>query len=95
MVWDSSLDKVFQNLPNNKFKYLFQRFCGERLELLNQKGIYPYEYMNEFEKFAETKLPDKIFFYSSLKDEQISYEDYEYAVKIWDKFEMRTINENH
>ena len=51
--------------------------------------------MNEFEKFAEMKLPDKDDFYSSLRDEDISDEYYEYVVKIWDGFEMRTMRDYH
>ena len=37
-----------------------------------QKGVYPYEYMNSFEKFSEKKLPDRCNFYSSLEDAYIS-----------------------
>ena len=28
---------------------------GKQLELVKQKEMYPYEYMNDFEKFNETK----------------------------------------
>ena len=38
------------------------------MELLKQKGAYPYEYINSFQKFNEEKLPDKKYFYSSVKD---------------------------
>ena len=33
-----------------------------------QKGDYPCEYMNSFERFNEEKLPAKKYFYSSTKD---------------------------
>ena len=35
---------------------------------LKQKDAYPYEYMDSFKRFSEGKLPDKKFFYSSIKD---------------------------
>ena len=40
------------------FKYLSQEFSG----------VYPYEYMNNSERFFDFKLTDKFAFYSSLKD---------------------------
>ena len=34
--------------------------------LILKKGVYPYEYMDEWEKFNETSLPKKEDFYSNL-----------------------------
>ena len=37
------------------------------LDLLTDKGVYPFDYMNSFEKFDETKLPrNKIFIVNCL-----------------------------
>ena len=69
---NSSLDKLVKNLSDEDFKYLVEEFGSENLELLKQKGAYPYEYMNSFEKFNEKKLPARKYFYSSTKDEKIS-----------------------
>ena len=41
-----SLDKLVKNLVDEDFKYLVKEFGSENLELLKQKGAYPYEYMN-------------------------------------------------
>ena len=68
---NSSLDKLAKNLSDKDFKYLIEEFGSETLELLKQKGAYPYEYMDNFERFNEEKLPDKNYFYSSTKDEKI------------------------
>ena len=68
---NSSLDKLVQNLSDEDFKYLVEEFGSENLELLKQKGAYPYEYMNSFERFNEEKLPAKKYFYSSTKDGKI------------------------
>ena len=43
---------------------------------LLQKGHYPYEYMDAWSRFEETALPPKEAFYSELKREGISDEDY-------------------
>ena len=41
------------------------RFCNEginRFILLLRKGVYPFEYMDSWERFNKTSLPDKEFF---------------------------------
>ena len=65
---NSSLDALVKNLSNNDFKYLSQEFSGELLELVKQEGVFPYEYMDSFEKFFEDKLPNRCRLFSSLKD---------------------------
>ena len=71
---NSSLDKLVKNL--NDFKYLSSVFKGEQLELVKQKGIYPYEYMNSFKRFKGNCLPDKGCFFNSLKDCCVSDEEH-------------------
>ena len=65
---NSSLGKLVKNLRHDDFKYLTHKFSSKNLELLKQKGTYPYEYIDSIEKFKEEKLPDKNCFYSSVKD---------------------------
>ena len=50
-----SLDALVKNLSDNDFKYLSEEFSGDLLKLVKQKGVYPYEYMNRFEKFFADK----------------------------------------
>ena len=68
---NSSLDSLAKNFSDNDFKYLSQKFSGDLLKIVKQKGVYPYEYMNSFVKFFEDKLPDSCDFFSSLKNEEI------------------------
>ena len=42
----SSLDNLIKNLPNKAFKYTKQEFEKEQFNLMKQKGIYPYDYMD-------------------------------------------------
>ena len=56
---NSSLEKLVKNLLDNDFKYLAEEFGSKNLELLKQKGAYPYEYMDSSKRFGEKKLPDK------------------------------------
>ena len=69
---NSSLKVLVKNLSDNDFKYLTKEFGSKNLELLKQKGAYPYEYMDSFKRFSEEKLPDKECFYSSVKDKTTS-----------------------
>ena len=51
--------------------------------------------MDSWEKFDETTLPPKEAFYSNLNLEDISDEDYVYAQKVWDVFEIKNLVEYH
>ena len=68
---NSSLDKLVKNLVDEDFKYLVKEFGSEIVELLRQKGAYPYEYMNSFKRFNEEKLPDKKCFLVQQKKETL------------------------
>ena len=75
----SSLDKLASNLSKDSFKYTSEQFKGKAFELMTKKGVYPYDYIDSFEKFNETKLPTKDEFYSILNDQHISDDDYKHA----------------
>ena len=68
---NSSLDKLVKKLSEEDFKYLVEEFGSKNLGLLKQKGAYPYQYTNSFERFNEEKLPARKYFYSSTKDGKI------------------------
>ena len=50
---NSSLNALVKDLSDNDFKYLSQEFSGDLLELVKQKDVYPYEYMNSFKNFLK------------------------------------------
>ena len=59
---NSGLDKLVKNLSDKDFKYLIEEFGSKSWKLLKQKYIYPYKYINSFERFNEEKLPGKNIF---------------------------------
>ena len=63
--------------------------------LLLRKGIYPYEYMDDSNRFDEKKLSDKRNFYSSLNMEEISGIDFRHAEKVFSKFNIKNLGEYH
>ena len=91
----SSLDKLVSNLPAEALKYTSKRFQKEKLNLMARKGVYPYDYMDSFEKFNKTELPTKEEFYSILNNEHISDEDYSHAENVWNTFKLKTMGEYH
>ena len=74
------------------------QFCEANLNkfvLLLRKGVYSYKYMDSWERFDETSLPDKEAFYSKLSEEGIIDEDYVHAQKVWEEFELKKVGEYH
>ena len=63
--------------------------------LLLKKGIYPYEYIDSFERFNETRLPPKNEFYSSLTGNGITDEDYAHAKDVWEVFGCQNLGDFH
>lgn len=53
------------------------------------KGVYPYEYMDSFERMKETSLPPRSCFFSKLKNEGISEADYWKANRVWQTFRCK------
>ena len=105
---NSSLHTLVKNLSDKDFKYLIEEVCSKNLKLLKQKGVYPYKYMDSFEKFNKEKLKnvfDKKYFYRSIKDRNIDdgkisdshidVNDYLTCKKTWNKFEMKNMGDYH
>ena len=60
-----------------------------------RKGVYLYEYMDDWERFNETMLPSKESFYSELNLEDITDQDYAHAQNVWNVFEIKNLGEYH
>ena len=80
----ASLDKLVAANPPEAFQ-ITARY-EQRRELLLRKGVYPYEYMDSWERFTDTQLPPKTSFYSKLTGNHISDEDYTHAQNVWKTF---------
>ena len=90
----SSLDKLVSNLPKEALIYTSQKFKGKELDLMSQKGVYPYDFMDSFDKFNK-KLPPKEEFYSILNDEDITDDQYKHAQNVWNTFNLKNMGEYH
>ncbi|XP_055316114.1 uncharacterized protein LOC129575903 [Sitodiplosis mosellana] len=91
-----SLDYLSSTLPFEKksnLKSQFNDLDEERLKMLKRKGVFCYDYIDEWGKLEETSLPSKEMFYSKLNECELSVEDYEFACKIWSDFKLNTLGE--
>ena len=71
-------------------------FCNGNLNkfiLLLRKGVYPHEYMDNWERFDETSLPDKESFYSNLNMENIDDIDYRHGKNVFKRFQLKNLGE--
>ena len=91
----SSIEALVNNLPKNGFKNISKYFKPEEIELIKQKGFYPYEFMDTVEKFNDTKLPPREAFYSKLSGKGISEKNYKHAWNVWNTFKMKTFKDYH
>ena len=90
----TSLNDLVSNLQPSDFKNL-NRVIKNNSSLLARKGVYPYDYVTSINKLKETKLPSKDDFYSKLYDQEISDEDYQHAIKVWNTFKCQTLQDYH
>ena len=63
--------------------------------LLLRKGLYRYEYMNNWERFDEISLPNKESFYSNLNMENIDNIDYGHGNNVFKRFRLKNLGEYH
>ena len=93
-----------QNYEKDFNKELIKRFasayefCNKNLNkfvLLLRKGVYPYEYMDNWERFNETSLRNKESFYSNLNMENIEDIDYRHGNNVFKRFKLKNLGEYH
>ena len=63
--------------------------------MLLRKGVLSYQYMNEWEKFNKTLLPEKEEFYSTLYLENIADANYTHAERVCKDFEIKNLGKYH
>ena len=89
------LANLAKTLPAEKYIYTSEAFSGEKLALMKEKGVYPYDYMDSEAKFSQTQLPQKGDFYSLLTNEEISDSEYAHAQKVWETFGIENMGQYH
>ena len=97
-----SLDSLAGNLKDDDVKHLLSEFPKDKLELLRKKDLYPYEWVDSYQKFPYPRLPPKKKFYSSIddgkrdkSDKHISTSQYLHLKLVWNEFGFQTFKHFH
>ena len=102
--YNGSLNTLTSNLEDNDFKHLTSEFDIDKLEIPKRRDVYPYEWVDSYEKFKHSSLTEKKCYYSSLKDGKrdrsdfhISDEQYLHLQNVWNIFNFSTFEDfsNH
>ena len=89
-----SLAALVSNLDTNQLTITKSHFPAQNeFDLLTRKGVYPYDYMDSFEKMLETRLPEKSKFFNQLTFSHISDDDYDHAQTVWNVFKCKNLQD--
>ena len=94
-----SLEQLGQDLlkaGEDKFQHLKQQSPNltlEQFRLLTRKGVYPYEYMDSWERLDEPTLPAIKDFHNTLKQAECSPQEYSHAERVWKEFNCKNMKE--
>ena len=75
--------------------YKFYNNDLNKFVMLLRKGVYPYEYMDGWDKFNEKSIPSKESFYSNLTMESITETDYIHANNVFKTFKLINLGDYH
>jgi hypothetical protein len=102
---NSSVESLVDNLRNGckstddlreRFPNTSKHFSDNtQFILMTEKGVYPYDFIDSYEKLHITALPPREAFYSKLYDAECSEADYTQAVKVWNTFQCGTFLDYH
>ena len=96
---DASLSELVNDLVEENHPFPILKASGiynteqQRELLIRSKGVYPYEYITSFETLSEKQLPPRENFFSVLRDDGISEEDYEHALKTFKAFKCKDLGD--
>jgi hypothetical protein len=101
----TSIDKLSENLVKDCksvedkrkiFKNVSEYFKDDNeFDMMTRKGVYPYDYITDYDKFKVKKFPHIDAFNSELNNSKCSMKDYDYAKKVWSVFNCKTFLDYH
>ena len=84
-----------KTLEDDEFRYIVESCTTSHFGFVRRKGVYPYDYMDSFDRFGETSLPTQDAFCNKLTGSLCSDSDYTLATRVWDAFGCETIADYH
>ena len=94
--WKKNCKKDFNKELIERFANTYEFYNRDINEfLLLRKAFYPYEYMDSWERFDETSLPDREAFNSNLNIKDITDVCYRHAKRVCKEFNIKNLGEFH
>ena len=93
-----NINKDCKNISDRRkaFRNLSKQYPNDlHFELMTKKGIYPYDYIDSYDKFSDTELPSIQQFYNALTDSHCTEKDYKQAKLVWKAFDCKTFLDYH
>ena len=93
----NNYEKIFNKDLIQRFANTYE-FCNGDLNkfiLLLRKDVYPYEYMDSWQRFDETSLPDKEDFHGNLNMEDITGVDYRHKKTVFEYLINNNLGDYH
>ena len=91
--YEKEINKELLERFSNTYEFCDKDF--NKFVMLLRKGVYPYEYMDGWDKFNEKIIPSKEWFYSNLTLENITEVDYIHANNVFKTFELNNLGDYH
>ena len=97
----NNLVEPHKNLSNDRLKQRFPNTCQlcnddiDKFKLLPTKGVYPYVYMDSWDKFDLPIPLDKKHYYSELNDSNISDEDINHVKNVCNTLKITNLGQYH
>ena len=70
------------------------KYFKDDMDVMCRKGFYPYEWMDDADKFNHNGLPDIKEFYNNLKQESLSDSD-KHATEVYDRLKCKSFKDYH
>lgn len=89
-----SLEKLSSYLDDEQ-RTIVSKFFPDKthFELVTRKGVFPYEYLDNFKRLDDQELPSKENFYNTLTEEAISDDDFNHANNVWKTFKIQNLKQ--
>lgn len=89
-------EKMLQKpIDYSKFENIVREFKKEDLHLVLQKGIYPYEWVDTYNKFLQQLPENKEDWHSTLNNSDISENDLVFAKTVYQHFKCKNFGDYH
>jgi len=96
--FNASLDSLAKDLISSNHDFRILKNYGlthdeDKMKLLLSKSFFPYEFATSIDILRNSQMPEHRYFFSRIKNGNISDEDYKHARKVYDTFEMKNMLE--